>query len=175
MRKILDLGCGNNKYDGAIGVDISPTSQADIIHNLNKFPWPFSDNEFDEVICNDILEHLDEIVPVIEEIHRITKSGGLLKIRIPHFSNHNAYCDITHKHFFSSESFDYFTEQNPFCKLYSNAAFEKVEMRFSFPKLTRFISFFARKWPVRYERYLAWTFPAGNMEFELRVLKEQKA
>ena len=171
MRKILDIGCGNKKCDGAIGIDISPNSQADIIHNLNKFPWPFNDNEFDKVICNDILEHLDEIVPVIEEVHRITSPMGIVKIRVPHFSNHNAYCDITHKHFFSSESFDCFIEQNTFCKLYSNATFEKVWVKFSFPTLTRFISLFAQKWPVWYERYLAWTFPAGNIEFELRVLK----
>jgi hypothetical protein len=43
--KILDVGCGKNKRKGAIGIDIDPNSDADVIHDLNIFPWPFNDNE----------------------------------------------------------------------------------------------------------------------------------
>ena len=39
--KILDLGCGKRKQKDAIGVDMSEDSDADVIHDLNKFPYPF--------------------------------------------------------------------------------------------------------------------------------------
>ena len=40
---ILDLGCGNKKRDGTIGVDFNSRTKADIIHDLNIFPYPFED------------------------------------------------------------------------------------------------------------------------------------
>ena len=59
--KILDLGCGCHKMPGAIGVDFNPNSDADIIYDLNAFPYPFPDNEFDLIHCDGILEHLDDM------------------------------------------------------------------------------------------------------------------
>ena len=38
--KILDLGCGKRKRKGTVGIDISKDTDADIIHDLNKFPYP---------------------------------------------------------------------------------------------------------------------------------------
>lgn len=45
IMKILDLGCGNNKYrianlgDEVIGVDfVKEGTQADIVHDLDTFP-----------------------------------------------------------------------------------------------------------------------------------------
>ena len=37
----IDLGCGNKKRPGTIGVDFNERTKADIIHNLNSFPYPF--------------------------------------------------------------------------------------------------------------------------------------
>ena len=45
--KVLDVGCGNCKLKGAIGIDISPA--ADIRHDLNKFPYPIKPNSFDKI------------------------------------------------------------------------------------------------------------------------------
>ena len=66
--KILDLGCGKRKHKGAIGIDSEKDSAADIIHDLNKFSYPFKNNTFDLIYCYDILEHLDNIIKVIEEL-----------------------------------------------------------------------------------------------------------
>jgi len=38
--KILDLGCGNKKFPGAVGIDINPLSDADVINALNDFLRP---------------------------------------------------------------------------------------------------------------------------------------
>jgi len=46
--KILDVGCGNAKTAHAIGIDSNPTTQADVIHDLNVYPWPIESNSFGE-------------------------------------------------------------------------------------------------------------------------------
>ena len=54
QKQILHLGCGFNKITGSIGVDINPDSAADVIHDLNNFPYPFKDNRFDRIIAENI-------------------------------------------------------------------------------------------------------------------------
>lgn len=74
--KVLDLGCGKKKRPGAIGVDYSDRHDADVIHNLNVFPYPFPDNEFDVIYLDNVLEHLDDPMQVMSEVHRICAVGG---------------------------------------------------------------------------------------------------
>ena len=108
MIKILDLGCGKRKQKNAIGIDISKDTDADVIHDLNSFPYPFDDNEFNYVYADNVIEHLDDVVKVLEELHRITKDGATIKIIVPFFRSVYARIDPTHKHFFTVRSFDYF-------------------------------------------------------------------
>lgn len=48
----LDIGCGTNKKDSFLGVDILELPGVDIVHDLNSFPYPFSNNEIDEIWIN---------------------------------------------------------------------------------------------------------------------------
>jgi ubiquinone/menaquinone biosynthesis C-methylase UbiE len=169
--KILDVGCGDNKTKGAIGIDINPNTQADIIHDLNKIPWPFNDNEFDEIICNDVLEHLDDIFSVMEEIHRICKPNGIVKIRVPHFSSSTNYGDLTHRHLFSTKSFDGFSSESNMYYHYTKVKFKKIDCKIRFGKLYKILEWLVNTNPERYERYFAFIFPAGNIEFKFMVLK----
>ena len=75
--KILDLGCGKRKQKGAIGIDISKDTDADVIYDLNSIPYPFPDNEFDYIYANNIIEHLLDVIEAMEELHRISKNGGV--------------------------------------------------------------------------------------------------
>lgn len=109
-KKILDIGPGYYKFHkNAISIDINPLCKPDILHDLNKYPWPFNDNEFDIIHSSHCLEHLDDIEKAISEIYRISKNNALLIIKVPHFSNRIAYMDNTHKHFFSIHSFRKYT------------------------------------------------------------------
>ncbi len=87
MKQVLNAGCGRmteqGKYiDGAeiTYVDIRDNVGADVVHDLTKLPLPFGTNSFDEVWLYNIIEHLDNIFPFFEEIHRITKPDGIVKI-----------------------------------------------------------------------------------------------
>ncbi|PIE29839.1 SAM-dependent methyltransferase, partial [candidate division KSB3 bacterium] len=98
--KVLDIGCGRKKVSGAVGVDLNPRTDADVIHDLNVFPYPFQDGEFDEVYCDSILEHLENFFQVMEELHRVTVAGGIIRVKVPHYTSFDAYTDPTHRHFF---------------------------------------------------------------------------
>jgi len=171
--KILDIGCGKRKVSGAIGVDIHPDSQADVIHDLDQFPYPFPENEFDLIYCIDVLEHLKDIIKTMEEIHRLGKKGAQVFIRVPHFTSTHAYGDPTHRHVFNTESFDYFCGGFQQYGFYTAATFKKIKGRLNFWKLHRLngISLLANRFPLYYEKLFAFIFPAMNIEFQLEVIK----
>ena len=52
---ILDFGCGNRKRPGSIGIDVNPRTDADVVHDLNVFPYPFADSSFDEVYADNVI------------------------------------------------------------------------------------------------------------------------
>lgn len=108
----LNLGCGAKKIEGFIGVDIIVTPATDIEHNLNIFPYPFDENSVDEVVVDNTLEHLDDVIKVMEEIHRICINGAKVKVFVPYFKSNSAFTDPTHKHFFTETSFKYFEADN---------------------------------------------------------------
>lgn len=89
--KILDLGCGKKKRAGSIGVDYSDRHNADIIHDLNIFPYPFESNSIDQIYLDNVLEHLEQPMRVMEEIYRITKAGGKVKVIVPYFRSLSTY------------------------------------------------------------------------------------
>ena len=47
---LLDLGCGKSKRSGAIGVDIIESEVVDVVHDLNEYPYPFADDEFNDIL-----------------------------------------------------------------------------------------------------------------------------
>ena len=55
----IDFGCGKSKKDGFIGVDILKLDEVDVVHDLNKKPYPFKDNVATEIYMDNVLEHLD--------------------------------------------------------------------------------------------------------------------
>ncbi len=108
--RILELGCGFNKTPGAFGVDIIAGSQADLVHDLNVFPYPFADSSWDRIICRDVLEHVEDFVRTMEEIWRVGSKGAMVEVVAPFMSSVNYYSDPTHRRAFTSRSFDYFID-----------------------------------------------------------------
>ena len=106
--KVLDLGCGKKKTVGAVGVDSMNFPGVDVVHNLNSFPYPFSEGSFDAVILNHVIEHLDSVVDTVKEIHRVLKKGGEVWLVTPHFTDCHSWIDPTHKSHLSIGSFSVF-------------------------------------------------------------------
>lgn len=125
----LNLGCGRNIKKDCINLDSVSLPGVDVVHDVESLPLPFGDEEFDEIRCDNILEHI-EYIPVLKELHRILKPRGLLRIRVPHFSSRNNYVDPTHKKRFSIDTFDFFVEDSDHCKnYYFDFHFSKITYR----------------------------------------------
>ena len=168
---VLDVGCGSAKTPGAIGLDVSGNSDADIIHDLNTFPYPIEDDSFDHVLMQDVLEHVREPIRVMEEMHRVLRPGARLQLRTPHFSSALAYSDPTHQHYFSALAIRSLAE--PRFAHYTYVRFHVVHVTLDLwmPFRATGVAALANRFPDAYEKYLAFRFPAMNVRAEFTVLK----
>ena len=162
--RILDVGCGRNKAKQAIGLDISRDSQADLICNLNAPTYPFKQESFDLVICKQVIEHLPDTGCFLRELCRISRNKARIVIQTPHFSSFMAYGDYQHCHAFSVFFLD---------KLADKLGFRIIDRKIKFHRsLRRYgINWLANKFPLSYERFWAFIFPAEHLHIELEVLK----
>jgi SAM-dependent methyltransferase len=171
-KMILNLGCGRARLDGAINLDRVAAVEPDVVHDLDKFPWPFEENQFNEVRASDVIEHCSDVVATMEEIHRVARSGAFVQITTPHFSSANSFIDPTHRYHFSYFSFHYFTDEQAF-DFYSEKRFRRRRAQIVFyPTLVnKLVWRFANRYPLAYERRWTWLFPAWFLNFELEVVK----
>ncbi len=173
----LNLGCGNDKKQGYINIDVSKEVKPNKIWDLEKTPLPFKENSIDEILAFHILEHINNFIPLMHDLHRICKNRAILKVKTPFYSSLGQFNDPTHVRFFTPFSFDYFRKGN-----YSHQVGAKKDM-FKVKKvklniwlgknkyLNRFFNFLVNLNHPHYCRLFAWTFPSSEIEFEIEVLK----
>lgn len=97
MRQLL-LGCGNSRtkrmgeaseWGELVTLDIDPSTGCDIVHDLDVLPYPLADDEYDEIHCYEVLEHVGRqgdwrgFFAQFSELHRILKPGGVIFITVP--------------------------------------------------------------------------------------------
>lgn len=103
--KKLNLGCGEDYKKGYINLDFRDNIKIDVKHNLEKFPYPFEKNEFDEILLRNVLEHLNNPLNALKELIRISKKNAKIKIIVPHAKSYGYISNLTHKNLFSENSF----------------------------------------------------------------------
>jgi SAM-dependent methyltransferase len=181
---ILDLGCGRRKLPGAVGVDLQPNTDADVVHDLNDIPYPFGEDSFDAVVARHVLEHLASPLDVLTELHRITRPDGVVLVVTPHFSSPTSWTDPTHLHHFSSRSFDYLVAGTDY-DFYTETRFEVLERRITLGMIQgpggRVLPVFrllgieglVNRFVDPFERWWAFPLPLGpkDLVLRLRVLK----
>jgi SAM-dependent methyltransferase len=169
--RVLDVGCGSSKTPGAVGIDISADTDADVVHDLNVFPYPLEDESFDEILLQDVIEHVAEPIRVFEELHRIARPAARLQLRTPHFSSALAYGDPTHCHYFSTMAIRSLAE--PGFAHYTHVRFRIVHVSLDMwlPFRAVGLGALANRAPDTYEKYLAFRFPAMNIRAEFEVVK----
>lgn len=104
----LNLGVGRDALDGWVNVDIKQYTGVNVIWNLNIVPWPFENEQFDEILALDILEHVVDLTAVMDECWRILQPGGEITIRGPVAGELNHFADPTHLRGFMARSFNYY-------------------------------------------------------------------
>jgi len=105
----LDLGCGENKYNNYIGIDI-----LDFKHNIVRDVrrgLPFCDNSCVEIKAIYFLEHIqlnEDFIFVMNECFRVLKDKGKMIINVPKAGSNNSFADPTHCRFFTLDTFKCF-------------------------------------------------------------------
>jgi SAM-dependent methyltransferase len=97
--RILDVGCGTGanlellgEYGEAEGVDVSEEALAfcrarglTSVRQGEAERLPYEDSSFDLVTGLDVVEHLDDDVAGLHEMHRVLKPGGRALLFVPAF------------------------------------------------------------------------------------------
>ncbi|WP_314587538.1 methyltransferase domain-containing protein [Paenibacillus terrigena] len=109
----LNLGCGRDIKEGFVNLDYIPLPGVDVVADLERckdVPLPFEDNTFSDIIASHLIEHITNILSLMQELHRITKPDGLILIKIPYGSSDDAFEDPTHVRQYFKGSFGYFSQ-----------------------------------------------------------------
>jgi SAM-dependent methyltransferase len=134
-RIVIDIGCGERKYPGAIGLDLVPLKTVDLLADANH-GLPLRDSSVDGVHVNHVLEHLDDLVAAMDEIWRVCKPGARVYITVPHAtSSFMTWRDPTHRRGMNLSTLTYFdntTFDGALFSYYSKANFRRVYGRLRF-------------------------------------------
>jgi hypothetical protein len=186
----LDLGCGPRPRPGFFGVDRAALPGVDIVADLNEPLADLPSNCVAEVFTRHTLEHVERLLELIAEIHRVVQPGGRVEVVVPHFSNPYTYSDPTHVRFFGLYSFFYFSDpadqprrkvpsfylaqrfrvEDVRLHLMSGNLLDKAVQSLLQPLINR-----GPGWQDWYERRLCRRFPASSIRYVLRVQKDAAA
>jgi len=174
--RILDVGCGINKLSGAIGIDRNPATRADVLCDLDRFPYPFRDGSFDKLQAIHVIEHVSDVIKTMEEFHRLLRPSGEALIVTPHYTDFSSFCDPTHRWHLNSFSLRYFGEKHGGYAYYSGARFEELSVHVKLLALWRCLGFelAVNAWP-RFRRfweyYLCYIVRGKVIEWRLKAVK----
>lgn len=93
----LNLGCGRDQPAGWHNVDVAADVAPDEQVDLERTPWPWSDDRFDVIRAWHVLEHLNPVP--WGEICRVLTPDGRLELRYP--IGHTRFEDATHQQFWN--------------------------------------------------------------------------
>jgi len=118
--RVLVVGCGARPVAGATNLDRLNLPGVDVVFDLDYVGkslggdnpnqsnvLPFVEEAFDSIIAEDVLEHVADIVAVVNDFCRVLKVGGKLWVRGPDARfPEQLWADPTHKRGFARRSFD---------------------------------------------------------------------
>jgi SAM-dependent methyltransferase len=182
MKSKLNVGCGKDYKAGWVNLDFNREVRADMYHDLEK-KLPFHDNTFDVILVDNVLEHVKNIFPLIDELWRIAKPNATIKIYVPHFSGIYAMKHLSHYNFFGVGSFGIYTNLSPKFngERYGEARFKVIREEllyfhhkpYYFPILAKvpinWLFNFHRIWQLFLEKFLPLKF--DEIYYQLKVIK----
>lgn len=124
IRKKYIFGAGVRPHTGKdiINVDRLKLPGIDVIHDFEKFPYPFADSSGLHINATHVIEHLSNFFGFMDECHRILSPGGTLYLETPHAANIPlSFGDPTHRlHLIEHSFINYITlegvENFGYCK-----------------------------------------------------------
>jgi SAM-dependent methyltransferase len=173
---ILDVGCGRNKFPGSIGIDHNPRTAADVLCNLDRPPYPFRDNLFDQIRVVHVIEHVEDVLATMKELHRLARPGGRILLVTPHYTDFSSFCDPTHRRHLNSFSFRHFGEDHGGYDFYTQQKLKELRVHVRLLALWRWLGFeilvnHSRRFRLFWEHYLCYLVRGKVITFEFEVIK----
>jgi len=128
----LDIGCGENKQKGFVGMDRRDVEGVDIVWDIEDFPWPLEAESCLSVVGSHILEHIKPwySVDLMNETWRILKVDAAAAFVMPYPGSRGFWQDPTHCNGWNEVTWQYFDPDYPLYMIYKPKPF-KIE--FGFP------------------------------------------
>ena len=173
--KRLNLGCENEYKEGWVNLDFDKNTKADIYHDLNKYPYPFEKDAFDEVLASMILEHLDNPLKSIKELYKISKHKCKIYISVPYANEIiSGLSDLSHKNKFTYHTFGEWFVNKEIYPMFRIIKKKIVFNRVNVPFLNKLFNPIINSIPIIYERFFANILPASTIVYILEVRKDKK-
>jgi predicted SAM-dependent methyltransferase len=94
----INLGHGNKQMpDGVVSIGL-PEWDAEID------PIPFDTESIGTIWALHFLEHIENVLWVLRECHRVLRPGGAMNIVVPYGACHMYVHDLTHRHMFNEDT-----------------------------------------------------------------------
>lgn len=145
-RTRLNLACGNRIMAPDLWLNhdrYKHRDEVEFTHDLRRYPWPWPSDAFEEILAFDIMEHLPEVLPFIEELWRVCQDKAKVTIHTawasPHVENRHVWRDPTHVRPFTEDSLKYFDPENGglwfenYGRFYSHARFRTERVQYEPP------------------------------------------
>ncbi len=183
----LDLGCGQTPHKGCYSVDHIEMDGVDLVADLNESLDLLPDDCVEYLYSRHAFEHVVNFLPLMREIHRITKPGAKIEVIVPHFSNVYGHSDPTHVRFFGLYSMHYFvspenqSQKRKVPAFYTDVRFRLKKIKIEFyrdslferlfvPVFSRLVNY-SLATQTFYERRLACFFHASQIRYCLEIDK----
>ncbi len=130
----VNLGSGKNYLEGYVNIDINPMWKPDIVCDIGAYTiidesnsditfrnsgwgdgpmysvFPASAGRVDEILANDVLEHIPDLVSAMTNCLALLRIGGTMDISVPYYLALGAWQDPTHVRAFNENSWIYYTD-----------------------------------------------------------------
>jgi SAM-dependent methyltransferase len=178
MMKKLNIGAGTLPKAGYDNLDyINYNGKIEIVADLMQLPLPIQDNTYDIIEGDHILEHMPNLVPLLEDLYRIAKPGAKLSFLVPHYASGNWAIDPTHCNKFNIQTLEIFDSHDQRNKIHPWGVNSKFKFKLTSWKLTfnpwilKPMELFVKKFSGFYEYHLAHIIQPEDLHFTLEVIK----
>jgi SAM-dependent methyltransferase len=112
----LNVGAGTDVRPGWTNLDQHARHGAQVVFDLERIyageKLPFHDQTFDYVLCSAVLEDFVDPIPVMKELARVTKDGGVIELRVP-FHTRVFMNNLAHKRGYTIGILNDYTDLGP--------------------------------------------------------------
>jgi hypothetical protein len=139
----INLGSGKDYRYGYLNIDLREEVCPDIIYDLSQninFPIhcnsnllgkvTLDENQIDEIIANDVLEHVPNLEALMGNCLKLLKIGGVFRINVPYDLSYGAWQDPTHIRAFNQKSWLYYTDWHWYLG-WHNYKFDMTELKYT--------------------------------------------